>query len=91
MASYKKHIRGTKLGQQNKTKKKSDGETALKIQQEGGTTEHYVLFMKKPWVCWVTLTTYLNSELFSLELEGQVLVVREFTRQTVQVRYLADM
>lgn len=31
----------------------------------------------------------LNAELFSLELKGQVLVVREFTRQTVQVRYLA--
>lgn len=39
----------------------------------------------------VMLTTYLNTELFSLELEGQVLVVRKFTRQTVQMRYLAYM
>lgn len=35
--------------------------------------------------------TNLNAELFPLELEGQVLVVREFTRQTVQVRYLSYM
>lgn len=34
------------------------------------------------------MTTYLDCELFSLQLEGQVLVVREFTRQTVQVRDL---
>lgn len=37
------------------------------------------------------MTSYLNGELFSLELKGQVLVVGKFTRQTVQMGYLAYM
>lgn len=53
--------------------------------------EPEVKFMKKPLVCCVTLTTYLNAELFSFELKGQVLVVRKLTGQAVQVRYLVNV
>lgn len=37
------------------------------------------------------MTKYLDGELFPLQLEGQVLVIREVTCQTVQVGNLANM